>query len=67
MTLEWEQVVVHSVDPATVGQWWAEALGWVVVYSSAEFCSGANVLSHRAALETAARVPYPFVLGARDG
>src|SRR4051794_16641878 len=36
MTLEWEQVVVHSVDPVTLGQWWAEALGWVVVHSSAE-------------------------------
>lgn len=36
MALEWEQVVVHSVDPVTLGQWWAEALGWVVVHSSAE-------------------------------
>ncbi len=36
MTLEWEQVVVHSVDPKTLGQWWSEALGWVVVHSSAE-------------------------------
>lgn len=36
MTLEWEQVVVHSVDPAALGQWWAEALGWVVVHSSDE-------------------------------
>jgi hypothetical protein len=36
MTLEWEQVVVHSVDPVTLGQWWAEALGWLVVHSSAE-------------------------------
>ncbi|WP_406095550.1 VOC family protein [Streptomyces sp. NBC_01013] len=34
MALEWEQVVVHSVDPATLGQWWATALGWVVVHSS---------------------------------
>lgn len=34
MTLEWEQVIVHSVDPAVLGQWWATALGWVVVYSS---------------------------------
>ncbi|MGF1431644.1 VOC family protein [Kitasatospora sp. LaBMicrA B282] len=34
MTLEWEQVIVHSVDPAALGQWWAEALGWVVVYTS---------------------------------
>lgn len=36
MTLEWEQVIVHSVDPVALGQWWAEALGWVVVHSSAE-------------------------------
>jgi hypothetical protein len=36
MSLEWEQVIVHSLDPATLGQWWAEALGWVVVYSSAD-------------------------------
>ncbi|MFJ8229543.1 VOC family protein [Streptomyces sp. NPDC094448] len=34
MTLEWEQVIVHSVDPAALGQWWADALGWVVVHSS---------------------------------
>lgn len=34
MSLDWEQVVVHSVDPAALGQWWAEALGWVVVHSS---------------------------------
>jgi hypothetical protein len=32
--LEWEQVVVHAVDPTALGQWWATALGWVVVYSS---------------------------------
>ncbi|MEU6809518.1 VOC family protein [Streptomyces sp. NPDC046831] len=36
MTLEWEQVIVHSVDPAALGQWWATALGWVVVHSSDE-------------------------------
>lgn len=36
MSLNWEQVIVHSVDPAALGQWWAEALGWVVVYSSAD-------------------------------
>ncbi|ALV34665.1 VOC family protein [Streptomyces sp. CdTB01] len=34
MTLEWEQVIVHSADPVALGQWWAEALGWVVVHSS---------------------------------
>ncbi|WP_441248046.1 VOC family protein [Kitasatospora sp. McL0602] len=36
MALEWEQVIVESVDPAALGQWWAEALGWVVVHSSAD-------------------------------
>lgn len=34
MTLEWEQVIVHSEDPAALGQWWADALGWVVVHTS---------------------------------
>ncbi|MET7386266.1 VOC family protein [Streptomyces sp. NPDC005385] len=36
MTLEWEQLVVDSVDPAALGQWWADALGWVVVDASPE-------------------------------
>lgn len=31
MTLAWEQVVVDSHDPAALGHWWAEALGWNVV------------------------------------
>ena len=31
MTLEWEQIVVDSADPAGLGRWWREALGWVVV------------------------------------
>ena len=34
MTLEWEQVIVNSLNPVTLGRWWAEALGWTVVYSS---------------------------------
>ncbi len=34
MTLEWRHVIVHAADPAALGQWWAEALGWVVVHSS---------------------------------
>lgn len=34
MTLAWEQVIVHSLDPGTLGRWWAEALGWTVVLSS---------------------------------
>ncbi|KUO04977.1 VOC family protein [Streptomyces caeruleatus] len=36
MALEWEQVVVDSADPAALGRWWAEALGWVVLNDSAE-------------------------------
>ena len=36
MPLQWEQVIVHSLDPVALGQWWADALGWVVVYSSAD-------------------------------
>jgi hypothetical protein len=31
MSLEWEQTIVDSRDPASLGRWWAEALGWVVV------------------------------------
>lgn len=31
MSLEWEQVVVAAQDPAELGRWWQEALGWVVV------------------------------------
>ena len=36
MALQWEQVIVHCLDPVALGTWWAEALGWVVVYSSAD-------------------------------
>ncbi len=31
MGLEWEQVVVAAKDPAALGKWWCDALGWVVV------------------------------------
>ena len=33
MSLQWEQVIVHAQDPVALGRWWAEALGWVVVYT----------------------------------
>ena len=36
MTLEWEQVVFDAGDPATLGRWWADALGWTVVNDSPE-------------------------------
>lgn len=31
MTLRWEQVVVDSQNPAVIGRWWAEALGWDII------------------------------------
>ncbi len=31
MSLRWEQAVIDALDPATLGRWWAEALGWVIV------------------------------------
>jgi Glyoxalase-like domain len=31
MSLEWEQTIVDAHDPGTLGTWWREALGWVVV------------------------------------
>jgi hypothetical protein len=31
MTLEWEQTIVAARDPGTLGSWWQQALGWVVV------------------------------------
>jgi predicted enzyme related to lactoylglutathione lyase len=36
MTLQWEQVVVDADDPARLGAWWAQALGWTVVDDSDE-------------------------------
>ena len=31
MSLEWEQATVDADDPASLGTWWREALGWVVI------------------------------------
>jgi glyoxalase superfamily protein len=31
MALEWEQMIVAAHDPGALGEWWREALGWVVV------------------------------------
>ena len=31
MGLEWEQTIVDARDPAALGRWWTEALGWIVV------------------------------------
>ncbi len=34
MSLRWEQVVVDSHDPRRLAHWWAEALGWSVIFES---------------------------------
>ena len=34
MSLEWEQVVVDAAQPAELGRWWANALGWVVTFEA---------------------------------
>jgi hypothetical protein len=31
MSLEWEQTIVDARDPLVLGNWWREALGWVVI------------------------------------
>lgn len=31
MGLEWEQTIIVADDPARLGSWWRDALGWVVV------------------------------------
>lgn len=38
MRLEWEQTSVDANDPASLGRWWQQALGWVVVDESADVC-----------------------------
>jgi Glyoxalase-like domain len=34
MALEWEQTIIDAADPIALGQWWANALGWVAVGDS---------------------------------
>jgi hypothetical protein len=36
MSLEWEQVIVGARNPAELGRWWQDALGWVVVNEDPE-------------------------------
>ncbi len=31
VSLEWEQTSIDARDPGALGDWWREALGWVVV------------------------------------
>ena len=34
MASRWEQVVIDSDDPARLARWWAEALGYRIVYEA---------------------------------
>jgi hypothetical protein len=34
--LEWEQTTIDARDPVSLGNWWATALGWVVVNDAAD-------------------------------
>lgn len=36
MSLKWEEVVVDCRDFATLGHWWAAALGWPIVFEDDE-------------------------------
>jgi predicted enzyme related to lactoylglutathione lyase len=36
MSSRWEQVVVDSADPARLARWWAEALGYRIVFEEAD-------------------------------
>ena len=36
MSLEWEQTIVDARDPVALGNWWREALGWIVVNDDPE-------------------------------
>ena len=31
MSLTWEQVIIDSIAPVSLGRWWCDALGWVIV------------------------------------
>jgi hypothetical protein len=31
VSLEWEQTIIDARDPGGLGNWWREALGWIVV------------------------------------
>ncbi len=34
--LKWEQVIVDAVDPVSLGNWWRDALDWVIVNDNPE-------------------------------
>ena len=32
MSLRWQCVIIDSADPASLGRWWAELLGWRITF-----------------------------------
>jgi len=36
VALEWEQTIIDAAEPARLGRWWQEALGWVTVNEDPE-------------------------------
>ncbi len=36
MTIRWHSIVVDSQDPARLGRWWAEVLGYKVIFESVD-------------------------------
>ena len=38
MALRWYSTVVESTDPRALAHWWAQALGWDVIYESDDEC-----------------------------
>ena len=36
MSLRWQCTVVDCIDPASLGRWWADLLGWRITYEVAD-------------------------------
>ena len=36
MSLRWQSIVVDTVDPGSLGRWWAEFLGWRITFEDAD-------------------------------
>jgi hypothetical protein len=34
MSLRWQAICVDCADPATLGRWWADLLGWRITYEA---------------------------------
>ena len=36
MSLRWQSIVVDTVDPGSLGRWWADFLGWRITFEDAD-------------------------------